>query len=239
MAKSSGDFDEYLKRLGAVKLKTALDSRLLEFDSDTEDEYPDDEHDEEEDSSELRGIQRELERLVVLSGSIPETKAEIGDIRRRLEEMRLKLDLIQKNVLDTTKELKEQFTKFNGLVFANQQLQEGMKELKETNKVITAGVDAKVAERTKYVHLTEDRLKDLDKVVKELKSENRHLNSQTKQLRKANHEIRTERNKIECRLEQLAEVKLNEYQPVDKPADEDMHSIKQQIQGIIGGPQND
>lgn len=135
MAKSSGDFDEYLKRLGAEKLKTELDSRLLEFDSDTEDEYPDDEHDEEEDSSELRGIQRELGRLVVLSGSIPETKAEIGDIRRRLEEMRLKLDLIQKNVLDTTKELKEQFTGFDGLVFANQQLQEGMRELKNNGSV--------------------------------------------------------------------------------------------------------
>ena len=221
MAKSSGDFDEYLKRLGAEKLKTELDSRLLEFDSDTEDEYPDDEDSEEEETdTTLDDVRSEVyqmsQHVQMFTGIATEGKAEIGDIRRRLEEMRLKLDLIQKNVLDTTKELKEQFTGFDGLVFANQQLQEGMRELKETNKVLTAGVDAKVAERTKYVYLTEDRLKDLDKVVKELKSENDHLKSQTKQLRKSNHELRTERNKLEGRLEQLAKVKLmTEYQPVD------------------------
>ena len=221
MAKSSGDFDEYLKRLGAEKLKTELDSRLLEFDSDTEDEYPDDEDSEEEETdTTLDDVRSEVyqmsQHIQMFIGKATEGKAEIGDIRRRLEEMRLKLDLIQKNVLDTTKELKEQFTGFDGLVFANQQLQEGMRELKETNKVLTAGVDAKVAERTKYVYLTEDRLKDLDKVVKELKSENDHLKSQTKQLRKSNHELRTERNKLEGRLEQLAKVKLmTEYQPVD------------------------
>ena len=216
MAKNDDPIDLYLRKLGAETLNKKLTEALEENENDEEEE----EEKEDDYQATIEDVRSEVyqmsQHIQMFIGKATEGKAEIGDIRRRLEEMRLKLDLIQKNVLDTTKELKEQFTGFDGLVFANQQLQEGMRELKETNKVLTAGVDAKVAERTKYVYLTEDRLKDLDKVVKELKSENDHLKSQTKQLRKSNHELRTERNKLEGRLEQLAKVKLmTEYQPVD------------------------
>lgn len=140
MAKSNteiGDLDDYLKRLGVERLKLELHNRMLAFESDTYDE-DDKERDEDDDleSKNAGSTEKEIVQIREITADlftvVNEGKAEIGDIRRRSEEMRLKLDLIQKNVLDITKELKEQFTGFDGLVFANQQLQEGMKEMKKT-----------------------------------------------------------------------------------------------------------
>lgn len=256
MAKSKleiGDLDEYLRHLGAEALKEKLKNKLVEFESDTYDEddkeRDDDEDTEESEDTTLGDIRSEVyqmsQHIQMFTGIATEGKAEIGDIRRRLEEMRLKLDLIQKNVLDTTKELKEQFTGFDGLVFANQQLQEGMKELKETNKVITAGVDAIVAEvlavltpRTKYVHMTEERLKDSEKAVKELKSDNSHLKSQTKQLRKANHELRTEINQLEKKLFALTDFNFVAKEPAITLTTQES-DITRQIKQVIDEVQDD
>ncbi len=220
MAKNDDPIDLYLRRLGAE----ALNKKLTEALEENEDEYPDDEHDEEEEKEDdyqatIEDVRSEVyqmsQHVQMFTGLATEGKAEIGDIRRRLEEMRLKLDLIQKNILDTTKELKEQFTGFDGLVSANQQLQEGMRGLKNNGSVFVDEAKRQIKTLTDYNITLKKQIEESDKRFNVFNNERSQDKHQIKQLRKANHELRTERNKLEGRLEQLAEVKLNEYQPLN------------------------
>lgn len=228
MAKSEDPIEQYLIMLGKKQLDKMLTKRLMEEAVDNDDR--DEEDTEESEDITLGDIRSEVyqmsQHIQMFTGIVTEGKAEIGDTRRRLEEMRLKLDLIQKNVLDITKELKEQFTGFDGLVFANEQLQGGIKEMKTRENEMISHLKQQAIQRSEHIATLQKQIKDAEQKVNEVSSNWRHYKSQNKQLRRANHELRTAMNKLEGKLEQLL--------PAPQESD-----ITRQIKQVIDEVQDD
>lgn len=211
MAKTIGIASDVI--LDLIELKTAIDEESEDFDEDGSEECSGcfkleencvcaDGNDNDSETITLDDIRSEVyqmsQQMSHVAPLINEGKAEIGDIRKKLDEV--KHHVILQIISNTYESFRKKFgqSDMETLKFANQQLQEGMKELKETNKVILVGVDTKIKERTTYVHLTEQKVKDLEKDLKEIRSDRDHLKSQTKQLRRANHELRTSINRLEA-----------------------------------------